>query len=137
MNLQEEKNWGIFISLSGIVGLSVLPPVGNIIAPLVLWLIKRNESSFVDQEGKEALNFQITVSIIKVALNIITAIRFGLWSLNSMLWHSYEPSGWNFGLWNGWSGLLWIFNLVFSIIAASKASNGLIYRYPISWRLVK
>lgn len=136
MNLQEEKNWGIFISLSGIVGLSVLPPVGNIIAPLVLWLIKRNESSFIDQEGKEALNFQITVSIIKVVFNIITAIRFGLWSLNSVFWHSYAPT-FNFGLWSSWSGLLWVFNLVFSIIAASKANNGLIYRYPISWRLVK
>lgn len=136
MNLQEEKNWGIFISLSGIIGLSILPPVGNIIAPLVLWLIKRNESSFVDRQGKEALNFQITISIVKVALNLITAIRFGLWSLNSLLWHSDIPT-FGFGMWSSWSGLLWVLNLVFSIIAASKANNGLVYRYPISWRLVK
>jgi uncharacterized Tic20 family protein len=137
MNLQDEKNWGIFISLSGIVGLSLLPPVGNIIAPLVLWLIKRNESTFVDQEGKEALNFQITISVIKVALNIITSIYYGVWSLNSMLWHGYASPGWHFGVGTSWSTLLWLVNVIFSIIAVTKANNLQVYRYPISLRLVK
>ena len=52
MDSSEERMWGTFCHLSGFVGYIV--PFGNIIAPLVIWLVKKEESQFVDYHGKES-----------------------------------------------------------------------------------
>lgn len=136
MQKNEERNWALFIHLGGIIGMIFIPPAGNIIAVLVLWLIKRNESEFLNETGKEALNFQITMSIINVGLNLI-----GL--LNHWDWHWGRP-GFNyywdfhdFSLIHGTRGVVFVVNIIFSAIAASKAHNGIFYKYPFNWRLVK
>lgn len=135
MNQKDERTWGTLVHLGGIIGMSVNPTVGNIICVLILWLIKRNESTFVDDQGKEAINFQITVSIASVLVSVIISITSGFWSLTGF-WNR----GWNFGAVVGWAwlgGLVWLLNLIFSIIAAVKASSGEAYKYPLSLRIVK
>lgn len=136
MNQKEERSWGTFVHLGGLIGMMILTTVGNIIGVLVLWLIKRNESVFVDNQGKEAINFQITLSIAAVIINLINNIATGFWSLTNFWWHTRGDFHFFWG-WTNLMGIVWLLNIIFSIIAAVKANNGITYRYPLSIRLVK
>jgi uncharacterized Tic20 family protein len=90
-------------------------PILNIVAPLVLWLINKDKLKFLDDQGKEVLNFQITLSLVLFAcfmtfwLIIPIAIAF----------------------------VACIASLVFMIIGAIQANDGKAYRYLLSLRLVK
>ncbi|ACU61139.1 DUF4870 domain-containing protein [Chitinophaga pinensis] len=137
MKQQEERNWALAMHLAGIAGMLFIPPAGNIIAALVLWLIKRNESEFLNETGKEALNFQITLSIINVGLNLIGMLNHWEWSWGRPGFNYYYWDLRHFSLFHGTRGIVMVVNIVFSAIAASKASNGIFYKYPLSWRLVK
>lgn len=136
MQQKEEKTWGALVHLGGLIGMAILSYVGNIVGALVMWLIKRNESSFIDNQGKEALNFQITLSFINVAIGLLISIRHGVWAFRR-IW----SDDWDFDFFTMSSvslyGIVWLLNIIFSIIAAVKASNGIPYRYPLSWRIVK
>jgi uncharacterized protein len=109
----EERQWALFAHLSALVGYII--PFGSIIGPLVIWQIKKNEMPFVDDQGKEALNFQITVAIIAIVCLVLILILIGI----LLLW------------------ALAIANLVFIIIAALAANNGQAYRYPFAFRFIK
>ena len=108
----EERQWAMFAHLSALIGLVI--PFGNLLGPLVVWLMKKETMPFVDQQGKEALNFQITVSIALVvsAILIIVVIGFVL-----ML-------------------LIGVAAIVLTIMAAIKANEGVAYRYPFTLRLI-
>ncbi|GMW00131.1 MAG: hypothetical protein AMXMBFR84_12690 [Candidatus Hydrogenedentota bacterium] len=109
------RNWAMACHLSALAMFTCIP-FANVIGPLIIWLIKKQEFPFVDDQGKEALNFQITMAIVGLAFFVITIILPFL----------------------GLAGILiLIFNLVFIIMAAMKASNGEAYRYPVSIRLIK
>jgi len=109
----EEKQWALFAHLSALVGYII--PFGSIIGPLVIWQVKKNEMPFVDDQGKEALNFQITVAIIAIVCLLLVLILIGI----LLLW------------------ALAIVNLVLIIIAALAANNGQAYRYPFAFRFIK
>jgi uncharacterized protein len=109
----EERQWALFAHLSALVGYII--PFGSIIGPLVIWQIKKNEMPFVDDQGKEALNFQITVAIIAIICLVLILILIGI----LLLW------------------ALAIANLVFIIIAALAANNGQAYRYPFAFRFIR
>jgi len=109
----EERQWALFAHLSALVGYII--PFGSIIGPLLIWQIKKNEMPFVDDQGKEALNFQITVAIVAIVCFILIFILIGI----LLLW------------------ALAIVNLIFIIIAALAANNGQAYRYPFALRLIK
>ena len=90
-------------------------PFGNLLGPLIVWQIKKELDPFVDEQGKEALNFQISVSLAAIlcVLLMVVVIGFPLLALVS------------------------IGALVLTIIAGIKANEGQAYRYPFSWRLLK
>lgn len=141
MNQKDERTWGALVHLGGIIGMAIFSNVGNIIGVLILWLIKRNESTFVDRQGKEALNFQITLSFVTLAISIISSIQSGIWSFTRLFWHSGSIFTENF-IWHTTVNvaayrIIWLINIIFSIIAAMRANNGVAYRYPVSWRIVK
>ena len=115
----EERQWGLFGHLSSLSGLIV--PFGNLIGPLILWLIKKDTMAFASDQAKEALNFNITLLIIGVALFLLTLITFGIGIFITV------PLG----------VLLGIAWLVLTIIGAMKANDGEAYRYPFTLRLVK
>jgi uncharacterized Tic20 family protein len=146
MQEQEERTWATLVHLGGIMGSMIVSSVGSILGALIIWLIKRNDSKFVDEQGKEALNFQITICIVNAILGIIGAIRIGFWSFNSMFFNNriLDFSDLNSMVFN--SGfyliesltlLLWVINIIFSIIGATRANKGIPYRYPVSLRFVK
>ena len=90
-------------------------PVLNIVAPLVLWLIKKDTMPFVNQQGKEVLNFQITMSIA-IFICVLT-----FWLLLPIVI----------------AFVIGIAGMVFMIIGAIKANDGVAYRYPFALRLIK
>lgn len=103
---QDERNFAMFAHLLGVVT--------SFVGALVIWLIKKDESAFVGQEAKEALNFQITLLIGHVIAGALMFIAIGF-----LLFP-----------------LLWVVNIVFSIMGAMAASKGQGYRYPFALRLV-
>ena len=82
---------------------------------LVIWLVKKESSAYVAQESAEALNFQLTVMIGYIICGVLTVILIGLIAFP----------------------LLYVLNIIFSIIGAIAASKGTGYRYPFALRLVK
>jgi len=90
-------------------------PFGHILGPLVVWLLKREESAFIDAHGKEALNFQISVTIYAVISAILILVVIGFLLLPILL----------------------VFEIIVVIIAAIRANNGAEYRYPLSLRFIK
>ena len=106
--------------LSALAGFVI--PFGNIIGPLLVWQIKKNEFPSVVVHGKAALNFQITVSIA-VVVGLILAIPLSFLCIGVLLYPIVIAIG--------------ICGLVFAIIAGLKANEGKEYRYPYSFNLVQ
>lgn len=120
----EERQWAMFAHLSALLGAVVTGHMfawGCFIGPLVIWLLKKDTLPFVNDQAKEALNFNITLAIVGLGLLILSIITFGLGLLLAI------PVGIIVGV--GW--------LVFTIIAAIKANEGVAYRYPVTLRLIK
>lgn len=67
-----EKNWGVTMHLAAFFGL--LLPLGLVLGPLLVWLLKKNDSHFLDYQGKKAVNFQLTVLIIIFGLLLLSII---------------------------------------------------------------
>lgn len=106
--------------LSALAGFVV--PFGNVLGPLLVWQIKKNEIPAVDPHGKASLNFQLTVLIITLIAGVLAfALSFvciGLLLIPVV-------------------GLLPLAGMIFAVIAGIKANNGEEYRYPYLWELVK
>ena len=107
------KSWCVACHLSALVGF-VIPALGHIGGPLIVWLVKRGDSSEIDAHGKESLNFQISMLIYSVVAGILCLILIGFALL----------------------AILHILNVVLVIIAAVRTSEGQMYRYPFTLRLI-
>lgn len=107
--------WAMLCHIAALAG--CLIPVGNIIGPLIIWQMKKAEFPAVDDQGKESLNFQITVTIGLLALIVLAVLTLGL--LMPLL------------------PIFGIVALVFTIIGGLKANKGELYRYPFAFRFVK
>lgn len=121
--LGNEKNLAMFCHLSALVGpllmFWVMLPIGNLIGPLLIWLWKKDTMPMVNEHGREALNFQITVSLAMLPFLLISLIPLiGLLAIPFLF-------------------LIGAAALVLTIIGTIKASNGVLYRYPFTLRLVK
>jgi uncharacterized Tic20 family protein len=105
----DARMWAMFCHLAGLAGLlPVVPALGSLIGPLVVWLIKKDQYPFVNEQGREAVNFQITMLIFFLVSGLLTLICIGLPLLIAV----------------------GITDVVLLIIAAIKANNGEHYRYP-------
>lgn len=117
----EQRQWAMFAHLAALSGLFTAG-LGCIIGPLVIWLVKRETMPFVDDQGKEALNFNITVFAVGALLWVVGTILLII--LIGFLFYLAAFA----------VGIYW---LVMTIIAAIKANEGVAYRYPLTVRLVK
>ena len=109
----DERMWGMLCHLSTFAG--YLVPFGNILGPLIIWLVKKDEYAFVDDQGKEALNFQISITIYSLVSGVLILAMIGIPLLIAVI----------------------IFSVVMTVIAAIKANGGEYYRYPLTIRFVK
>jgi len=110
---KDARTWVMLCHLAVVAG--YICALGNIILPLIFWQIKKTEYPFVDEHGKEALNFQISMTIYALLTMPLCFICIGLSLLSAVV----------------------IVDIVLLIIAAIKANNGEFYRYPLTIRLVK
>ena len=111
---REARKWATIVHLIALVGL-LGNGIGFLLGPLIVWLLKREDHPFIDGQGKEAVNFQITMHIAMLISGVLTLIIVGFVLLAII-------------------GLLMI---IFPIIAASKADKGEHYRYPLTIRLIQ
>ncbi len=113
---QNARMWGMFCHLAGVGGLlPVLPVIGSIIVPIIIWQIKKDEFGFVNEHGKEAVNFQISILIYAAVACVFCFACVGFALLPAV----------------------YIFDFVCLLIAALRANDGQRYRYPLCIRLIK
>ncbi len=108
------NTWAMLCHLLGLCAFVGIP-FGNIIGPLVVWLIKGKEFEFVDEQGKEALNFQISMTVYGLVAGLLCFVFIGFILLFALI----------------------IADVVFIIIASMKTNEGESYRYPYIFRLIK
>jgi uncharacterized Tic20 family protein len=99
------------LSLIGFIGV----PLGNIIGPLILWVVKKDEDAFVEATGREVLNFQISATIYGIICGLLFLVFIGVILLP----------------------ILVIAVIIYTIIGALKANEGQLYRYPFTIRFLK
>jgi uncharacterized Tic20 family protein len=110
---QDERTWGMLAHLTAFAGFIV--PFGSVIGPLVVWLVKRDQSAFVADQGREALNFNISVLLAAALCALLVLVFIGIL----------------LGV------ALFIFWLTLTIVAGIKAGEGVRYRYPFAIRFLK
>jgi len=110
---RDERMWAMGCHISTFFGWVF--PFGNIIAPLVIWLIKKEESEFIGDQGKEALNFQISLTIYIAISAVLVLLIIGIPMLIGLV----------------------LFDFIVTVIAAIRAADGVRYRYPMTMHLVK
>ncbi len=111
---KQERTWAMFAHLTAFLGYTCIP-LANIIAPLIIWQIKKDDMPFASDQGKECLNFQISMSIYLIISGILSLILIGFAFLL----------------------ILYVMNIILTIIAAIKANEGVHYRYPMTMRFIK
>ena len=113
---KEERTWAMACHLATFSGtlIPVVPLLGNIIGPLIIWMIKKDKMPLVDDQGREAINFQISMAIYFVISGVLVFVIIGIPMLMG----------------------LGIFDVVVTIIAAIKAYEGENYRYPLCIRFL-
>lgn len=107
------RNLAVLCHLFGLLGL-IVPP-GNVVGPLLIWLLKKEEHPFIEDQGREALNFQITFTIALMVSVFLALVYIGLFLL----------------------AILGIADLILIIVASSAASRGENYRYPFSIKFLQ
>ena len=116
----EDKQWASFAHFGGVIGF--LPS-------LIIFLVFKDRGTLTKQESKEALNWQITFTIGIIILQILSAILTGI---------AFASGAYGLAAIGGWLVfLLWIANVIFSIMGGIKVNGGGSYRYPFALRLVK
>ncbi len=108
------RTWAAFIHASALLGVFIHFP-GHLLPPLIVCLLKRDESPDLDAHGKEAVNFQLSMLIYNAIAAVFCLILIGFLAL----------------------AVLWVLNTVLVIIAAIQASDGKFYRYPMTIRFIQ
>jgi uncharacterized Tic20 family protein len=111
---RDVRTWNVLCHATALAGFFV-PWAGHILGPLIVWLAKRSDSPEIDENGKESLNFQISMLIYNVIAGVLCLVLIGFIIL----------------------AILHILNLVLVIVASMQTSEGKFYRYPMTIRLIK
>ena len=110
---KDARNWGMICHLAGLCGFII--PFGNVLGPLMVWAIKKDDHPFIDDQGKEALNFQLTITICIIVSAILIVVIIGLFLVS----------------------IVCLYTIFMIIIASIKANDGDYYRYPLTIRFFK
>lgn len=104
----DERIWGVLAHASAFAGLAV--PFGNILGPLVVWLLKKDSSAFVDENGLQSLNFQLTWTVLTFVSLLSIVVGVGLLLVPVVV-------------------VAWV---ILVVIATVRASDGEVYDYPLT-----
>jgi uncharacterized protein len=111
-NSHDERTWAMFCHISAFAGFII--PFGNIIGPIVIWSIKKEQYPLVDHQGKESINFQISMLIYFLVSLVLVLALIGIPLLIA----------------------LFFFNLIIVVVAGIQANNGQFFRYPLCIRFI-
>lgn len=109
----DEQTFSMLCHLSALAGLVI--PFGHIIGPLVIWLMKKDQYPEVDRQGKDSLNFQISMTLWMFVSGILVLLVVGIFALIA----------------------LGVLTLVMIIIASIKSNNGERFKYPLTIDIIK
>ena len=109
---RDQRTWAMLCHLSAFAG--YVFPLGNIFGPLIVWLVKREQHPLVEDQGKESLNFQLSVTLYAIVGVVLSFVIIGIPLLIALV----------------------IFDLIVVILAAVKANDGVAYRYPLNIRFI-
>jgi len=110
----QARQWGMLCHLTALC-VFVGVPFGNILGPLIIWVLKREMHPFIDDQGRESVNFQISMIIYTFMAGILVIVGIGILLLIALA----------------------VFEVVVVIVAAVRASEGVSYRYPVTIRFLK
>ncbi|MDP3180929.1 MAG: DUF4870 domain-containing protein [Bacteroidota bacterium] len=110
---KDERMWGMLCHLSALAGCII--PFGNIIGPLIVYSMKKDEFAFVADQGKESLNFQISILIYLAISTVAVLLLIGIFFLI----------------------VVGLAALILTVIASVRANDGEYYRYPLSIQFIK
>jgi uncharacterized protein len=108
----DARRQAMFCHLAGFLGFVI--PLGNVIGPLAVWMANRENNAFVDDQGREALNFQLTILVYMLLSFALVLVLIGLLMFP----------------------LVWIFQICLMVVAAVKTNDGELYRYPLTIRFL-
>lgn len=109
----DEKQMGMFLHLSQLI--NVLIPMGGVIAPIVIWQIKKDEMPALDAHGKMIVNWFISALIYAVVSGILSIILIGFLGLLALA----------------------VLGVVYPIVGGIKANNGELWEYPLTIKFLK
>ena len=112
MTPEAEKNWAVGLHLSKFAG--CLFPLGNVLGPLVVWLIKKDSSPKLDEIGKQVINYNLSMTLWFFVCIPLVLLFIGFFMM----------------------GALALADLIFTVLAAVAASNGQRYKYPLTIRFI-
>lgn len=110
---KEVRQWAMLCHFAAFLGLVF--PFGSVLGPLILWQVKKDMDPLIDDQGKEALSFQLTVAIAWLVCFVLGFVVIGFLLMVVLV----------------------IAALILTIIGGVKANKGIAYRYPLTWRLIK
>jgi len=144
MTQNNENTNAFLIHISAFAGFVF--PFGSIITPLIVWQTLKDRSQFLDEQGKEAVNFNISYSLYMFILSLAVIPFFIRNLFNGWNNHSYNFD-WNFDLGFGnlfgiigfasFAGIIGLIKIALIILAAIKANKGENYRYPLTIKFIK
>lgn len=115
MEISEDERvyatWMHIAGLSSYIGV----PFGHVLVPLILWAIKHKESRFIDQQGREILNFQLTITFYLIFSYILVFLLIGFLFI----------------------GVVVLLHIIASIMGAVKTYKGEEFRYPLTFRVIR
>jgi hypothetical protein len=114
-----QRQWAVLCHLSALLQIAMLPTIGNILGPAIVWLVKKDQYPLVNVEGKESLNFQISMSLyawLVSALLALTCIGKLLIPLAVLA--------------------LSVVDVVLVVMASVRTNRQEVYRYPLSIRFL-
>lgn len=148
MQNNHQKNIARYIHLSTFARFII--PFGNIIGPVILWKMNKHRSQFIDEHGKQAINFQITNGIYTMFIAALWIPLFFVEFLNKInlydfnAFYNFPLNGFGFSPLVVFGGVLsligfldFIFEIIFILRASNKAKDGEIYDYPITFNFIK
>jgi len=113
---RDARMWAMFCHLAGLaLFIPVLPVIGSVIAPLIIWQIKKDDYQFVNEQGKEAVNFQLSILIYGIVAGLLCFACIGFVLVPAVI----------------------VLDVIFILIAAVKANDGYHYHYPLTIRFIK
>jgi uncharacterized Tic20 family protein len=133
-NQAQERTWAMLCHLSALSGVLGVP-MGHLLGPLIVWLIKKDEYQSVHRHGQEAINFQVSMTLYSLAALVLVAVLFGLTWLGSGM----EELTLVLPLFAlaGTVGLLWGIALICTVLASIRAHEGGMFRYPMTIRFLR